>query len=73
VPPRSVERLGVLIANIKRVTVELDRGKLKQCATMVGRKFMCTDSEQQEGNCRVGQRENETVCHHGGLKVYVYR
>jgi hypothetical protein len=60
-----VGRLCVLIAKSKRVTVELDRGKLKQCASMVGRKVMCTDREQQEGNCRVGQRETETVCHNG--------
>jgi hypothetical protein len=36
------------------VTVELDRGKMKQCATTVGRKGMCTGSEQQDGNCRIG-------------------
>jgi hypothetical protein len=73
VPQRWVGRLCVLIANSKTVTLELDRGKLKQCATMVGRKVMCTDSEQQEGNCGVGQRETETVCHQGGLKGNVYR
>jgi hypothetical protein len=44
----------VLRANSKAVTVELDRGKLKKCATTVGRKVMCTDIEQQGGNCRIG-------------------
>jgi hypothetical protein len=66
VPPWWVGRLCVLIANSKTVTVELDRGKLKKCDTMVGRMVMCTDSEQQGGNCRIGEREIETVCHHGG-------
>jgi CMP-2-keto-3-deoxyoctulosonic acid synthetase len=54
VTPWWVGRLCVPIANSKRVTVELDRGKIKQCATVVGRKVMCTDSEQQDGNCRIG-------------------
>jgi hypothetical protein len=54
VPPRWERRLCVLIAKSKTETVEFDRGKLKQCATKVGRKVMCTDSEQQVGNCRIG-------------------
>jgi hypothetical protein len=54
VPPWWGGRLCVLIANSKRVTVELDKGKMKQCATMLGRKVMCTDSEQQDGNCIIG-------------------
>jgi len=33
----------VLRVNSERVTIELDRGKLKQCATMFDRKVMCTD------------------------------